>query len=104
MEDRETGVLTKPRCGTKERDPKLQDHSADISAVMSKCYASCNILRMEKVKVPERWKKFFVGGIERISCQHLQVMMTNFLQRKHWEWQEDRSPMSRHGSAVRSTL
>ena len=44
-----------------------------------------------------------MGGVDGISCQHLQVMMTNLLQR-HWEWQEDRTPMLRHGSVVRSTM
>ena len=37
-----------------------------------------------------------------MSCQHLQVMMTNLLQ-QHWEWQEERNPTLKHGSAVRPT-
>ena len=37
-------------------------------------------------------RKLHVGGIEGISCQHFQVIMTNLLQ-NHWEWQEDRRPM-----------
>ena len=61
-----------------------------MTSVMSKWCASCIILRLEKEKF-ESWKKLHV-----ISCQHLQVMMTNLLQ-KHWEWQEDRIPMLRHG-------
>ena len=35
------------------------------------------------------WKPLHVEGIDGISCQHLQVMMTELLQ-KHWEWQEDK--------------
>ena len=30
-------------------------------------------------------------------------MMTNLLQ-KHWEWQEDRRPLSKHGSEICSTI
>ena len=35
--------------------------------------------------------------------QHLQVMMTNVIQ-KHWEWQEERNPVMKHGTVVRRTL
>ena len=69
----------------------------ELTSVTSKWYAACIVLRLEKEKEPESWKNFLVGGIEGISCQHLQVMMTNLLQ-KHWEWREDRRPMTRHGS------
>ena len=51
----------------------------------------------------EIWKKLHVGGINGISCQHLQVMATNLLQ-KHWEWPEEKAPMLKHGSAVRPTM
>ena len=30
-------------------------------------------------------------------------MMTSLLQ-KHWEWQENRTPMSKHGSVIRPTM
>ena len=43
-----------------------------------------------------------MGGVDGISGQHLQVMMTN-LPQKHWEWQEERSPALKHGSTVRPT-
>ena len=43
-----------------------------------------------------------MGGIDGVSCQHLQVMMTQLLQ-KQSEWQEDRRPMMRHGSVIRPT-
>ena len=33
MEDRETCFSVKTRCGTKERDQKLEDHCADICNV-----------------------------------------------------------------------
>ena len=44
-----------------------------------------------------------MGGINNISCEHLQEMLTNLLQ-KHWEWQENREPMKKHGSVVRPTM
>ena len=44
-----------------------------------------------------------VGGVDGISCQHLQVTMTNLLQER-WEWQEERNPTLKHGSAVRPTM
>ena len=44
-----------------------------------------------------------VGGIEGISCQHLQVMMTQ-LPQKHWEWQEDRRHNVWHRSENRPTM
>ena len=49
------------------------------------------------------WKNLHVGGIEGISCQHIQVMMRK-LKQKHWEWQEDRRPMIKHGSMRRPTM
>ena len=52
---------------------------------------------------PESWTRLRVGGIDGISCRHPQVMMTQLLQ-KHWEWQEDRRPMVRHGSVKRTTV
>ena len=42
---------------------------------MPKWCAACIILRLEKGK-PESGEKLNVGGIEGISCQHFQVMMT----------------------------
>ena len=66
-----------------------------LTSVFSKWYTSCIILRQEQEREPEIWKKLHVGG--------LQVMATNLLQ-KLWEWQEDRTPMLRHGSVVRPTM
>ena len=44
-----------------------------------------------------------MGGLHGISCQYLQLMATNLLQ-KHREWQEERAPMLKHGSVVRPTM
>ena len=35
-------------------------------------------------------ENLFFGGVDGISCQHLQVMVTNLLQ-THWKWQEEKS-------------
>ena len=48
---------------------------------MSKWYVSCIILRLEKEKEPESLKKLHLGGIDGITCQHLQVVMTQLLQK-----------------------
>ena len=70
-----------------------------LTSVMSKWYASCIFLRLEKEKETEKWENLHIGGVEEISCQHLQVMLTNVIQ-KHWEWQEERNPVMRHGTVV----
>ena len=33
-----------------------------LTSVMSKWYASCILLRLEKEKEPEKWKKLHIGG------------------------------------------
>ena len=96
MEGGEAAVLEDAGCRVDQRDQKLQSNS------MSKWYASC-LLRLEKEKEPETWKKLHIGGLDGISCQHLQVMMTNVIQ-KHWGWQEKRNPVMRHGTVVRPTM
>ena len=53
-----------------------------LTSVMSKWYASCILLRLEKEKDTEKWKKLHTGGMDGISCQHLQVMVTNLIQKK----------------------
>ena len=50
-----------------------------------------------------RWLLLLVGGLNNISCQDLQVMIANLLQ-KHWEWQENRERMKKHGCVARPTL
>ena len=74
-----------------------------LTSVMSKWYASCIFLRLEKAKGPEKGEHLHIGGVEEISCQHLQVMVTNLLQ-KQWEWQEEGNPAMRHGTVVRPTM
>ena len=74
-----------------------------LSSVVSKRCASCVVMRMEKEKEPETWKRLHLGGVNNISCQHLQVLVIN-LSQKHWEWQEEVSPMSKHGSVIRPTM
>ena len=59
VEDCDSGVLTKTRCGTKERNRKLQGYSTDISdvrAVRILYYSSSG-----KEKEPERCKKVACG-------------------------------------------
>ena len=73
-----------------------------LTPVMSKWYASCILLRLENEKEPKKWKKLHIGELDGISCQHLQVMMTNVIQ-KHWEWQEERNLVMKHGTVTRST-
>ena len=48
-----------------------------------------NLLRLENEEESEKWKKLHIGWLDGTSCQHLQVMMTNVIQ-KQWEWQEER--------------
>ena len=43
------------------------------------------------------------GGIDGISCEHLQVPLTQLVQ-KHWEWQEYRRKVVWHCSEVRPTM
>ena len=47
-----------------------------LTSVMSKWCATCIIPRLEKDKEPEETKQLQVGGIDGISSQHLQVLMT----------------------------
>ena len=54
-----------------------------LTLVVSKWYASRVLLRLE----PWKLRSLHMGGVIGISCQHLQVLTTNLLQ-KHWQWQE----------------
>ena len=74
-----------------------------LTSVMSEWYASCIFLRLEKEKVPEKCKTLHIGGMDGISWQHLQVMVTDLI-RKHWEWQEERNVVMQHGTVVRPTM
>ena len=42
-----------------------------LTSVVSKWYASCFILRLEKEKEPESWKRLHVGAYDGISRQYL---------------------------------
>ena len=74
-----------------------------LSSVMSTWYASCVMMLIEGERAPESWGRLLVGGINNTSCQHLQVMLTNLLQ-KHWVLQEHRDSMMKHGCVVRPTM
>ena len=71
-----------------------------LTSVMSKWYARCFL---EKEKELEKWKNLHVGGVNGISCEHLQVSTTSLLQ-KQWDWQEERNPMMKHGTVARPTM
>ena len=84
VDDCEACLLAETRCSTNERDKKFQGYCTDVCDV--EMVRDLFILRLEKEQEPERWKQLHVGGIDGISCQHLQVLVTQLL-RKHWEWQ-----------------
>ena len=50
-----------------------------LTSVMSKWYASCVMMLVEREPVPEAWERLLVGGLNNISCQHLHVMKINSL-------------------------
>ena len=52
-----------------------------LTSVMSKWYAFCIILILENDKELVKWKDLYVGGMDGISCQHLQVLVTSLLQK-----------------------
>ena len=82
----------------------IRSHRAiALTSVMSKWHASCILLRLEKETEPDKCKNQHVGRVDGIRCQHLQVMVTNLLQ-KHWEWQEAKNPVMKHGTEVRPTM
>ena len=74
---------------------KLHGHGADVEVVRK--------LRYERDKEPEGWKQVHVGGMDGISCQHLQEMMTQLVQ-KHWEWQKYNRKNFWHGSERTPTM
>ena len=101
VEDCETGLPANTRWRTEEG---IRSYRAiALSSVVSKRCASCVVMRMEKEKGPETWKRPHLGGVNNISCQHLQVLVIN-LSQKHLEWQDEVSPMSKHGSVIRPTM
>ena len=48
-----------------------------LTPVMSKCHTSWVLLRLEKEKEPEKMSRLHMGGVNGISCQHLQLLTTN---------------------------
>ena len=70
--------LKKPDAAPTKR---IRSHKAiDLTLVMSKWYASCELLRIEKEKEPRKLRSLHVGGVNGKKCQHLQILTTNFLQ------------------------
>ena len=55
-----------------------------FTRVMSKWSACCVMIRMDKVKERKTWSRH-MGGVNKINCQHLQVLMTN-QSPKHLGW------------------
>ena len=74
-----------------------------LTSEMSKCYASCVLLRLEKERGLGKFRSLHIGGVNGISCQYLQALTTNLLQ-KHGERQEERNPVMRHGTVVRPAM
>ena len=79
--------LRKTDAEPKTGDQKLQSHRDDISDVDAARALYFSSSRRERE--PEIWKTLHLGGVDGISCQHLQIMITKLLQ-KQWEWQEER--------------
>ena len=69
-----------------------------LTSVMSKWCASCVGCASRKMSL-EKLRSLHMGGVDGRSCQHLQVLATN-LPHKHWEWQEERNPVMKHGTVV----
>ena len=60
--------LRKPDAQRLEGDQGFQGQTA----VMSKWYATCVVLRMEEEAEPKEFQERHVGGVDGICCQHLQ--------------------------------
>ena len=52
-----------------------------LTSVMSKWYATCIILRMERAREPEGWEQLHVGGMSTVSAVRHQVLMTQLLRK-----------------------
>ena len=84
MEDCETDLLQEAGCRTTER---IRSYRA--AALTSAFFEVVRILYYSLLgarEEPEIWKKLHVGGLNGISCQHLQGMAAHLLH-THWEWQ-----------------
>ena len=61
---------------------KLQSNSADVGDVeVVRIMYPLALGEREREKEPEKWWKLHMEGLDGISCQHLQVMMTNMIQK-----------------------
>ena len=94
--------LRKPDAEPKKGNQELQFNCANHCHV-EVVRVLCDDAHGKKEKEPETWNRFHMGGVNKISFQHLQVLVTN-LSQKHWEWQEERSRMLQHGSLIRPTM
>ena len=79
MENCETAFLRKPD-GAPEKGIRSYRAIA-LTSVMSKWFASCILLFLEKEKELVKLKNLHVGGMDGIRCQHLQVLVANLLGR-----------------------
>ena len=95
--------LRKPDAELEKRDHKLQGHRVDIGDFEVVCDLNNSSLgkseRTRRLAAPARgW-----CGVDGLRCQHLQVLMTQLLQR-HWEWQEDKRTNVWHGSEKKPAM
>ena len=74
---------------------KLQGQRADVGdvEVVYDLFLNSAIRRRKELEI---WKQLHVGGLDGVSCHHLQVMTP--LQQKLWERQGDRRNTHWHGS------
>ena len=63
--DCQTGCPEETRRGTKEGIRRCR--AIALTSVMSKWYASCVMIRMEKEREPETWKRLHMGGVNKTS-------------------------------------
>ena len=83
VEDCETGFLAKSKRRTKERNQELQSnraHQCHVEVVRVLCDDAHG-----KGERARDLKQTSQGGVNNMSCQHLQVLVRNLLQ-KQWEW------------------
>ena len=57
--------------------------------MFSKWYTTVLVDLVHEEKEPIEWMSLHVGAERGVNCEHMQVLLTNLLQ-KHWEWQEHR--------------
>ena len=60
-----------------------------LLSVFSKWYTTVVVDMLHDENEPSEWKLLHVGAERGVTCEHMQVLVTNIFQR-HWEWQEDR--------------